>query len=108
MKRALAFYRDVLGIEVLDENEHWSTLSLGGPRLGLHLAAKQDFLSNMEKRAGATITLSVDSIDESYKSYKAKGVKFIGEISRNPWGSMVSFVDPDGNVLDLKQAPSVK
>lgn len=108
IKKALEFYRDILGLEVIDQNEHWASISLNGTRLGLHKAQAGEFLKSSEKRAGATVTLNVGDIERAYEFYKTKGVRFLGEISKNPWGSQVSFTDPDGNLLDLREAPKHK
>ena len=35
IRRALSFYRDVLGLRVLYESDDWCTLDLGGVRIGL-------------------------------------------------------------------------
>ena len=105
VSKAVLFYKETLGLKVLDQDDYWAAISLNGVRLGLHKANANEFLKSSEKRAGATVTLNVTNIDEAFNSLKNKGVKFTGEISRNPWGSHVSFVDPDGNLLDLRQAP---
>ncbi len=103
--RAVGFYRDILGLKVVDQDEWWATLDLNGVRFGLHRAEKNEFARSSEQRSGATVTLSVADIDQAFQHYKNLGVKFLGEISRNPWGSHVSFCDPDGNLLDLRMAP---
>ena len=36
MDRAVAFYRDVLGLEVLGQQEEWSEVDGGGLRIGLN------------------------------------------------------------------------
>ena len=105
VEESLKFYSGVLGLEVLDKSEHWASLSLNRVRLGLHKAGASEFLQSAQKRAGATVTLSVNDIEHAYETLKLRGVKFLDAISHNPWGSHVSFQDPDGNLLDLRQAP---
>lgn len=82
----------------MDQDEYWATLDLAGVRFGLHKANVEDFSQSSLMRGGATVTFAVADIDEAYNSYKSKGVKFLSEISRNPWGSHVSFTDSDGNL----------
>jgi predicted enzyme related to lactoylglutathione lyase len=108
VKNSVEFYTTVLGLSILDQDDHWASISLNGTRLGLHKANSNEFSKTSEKRAGATVTLSVTDIDQAYAHFKSKGVKFLGPISKNPWGSHVSFCDPDGNLLDLRQAPIFK
>ncbi|MNK51258.1 Bleomycin resistance protein [compost metagenome] len=108
MKKAVEFYRDILGLSVIDQDDHWASISLNGARLGLHKANSGEFSKSSEKRAGATVTLNVSDIDQAYAHYKSKGVRFLGAVSKNPWGSHVSFSDPDGNLLDIREAPKAK
>lgn len=108
VNKAVEFYHETLGLEIMDQDDYWASMSLNGARLGLHKANKSEFSKSSEKRAGATVTLNVSDIDQAYEFLSKKGVKFIGEVSKNPWGSHVSFVDPDGNLLDLRQAPKPK
>jgi len=107
VSKAVRFYSEILGLKILDQDEYWASIALNGVRLGLHKANSSEFLKSSAQRAGATVTFNVSNIDEAYSSFKDKGVKFLGEISRNPWGSHVSFADTDGNLLELRQAPKV-
>jgi catechol 2,3-dioxygenase-like lactoylglutathione lyase family enzyme len=36
MKKAITFYRDVLGLRLVEESVGWSAFDVGGVRLGLH------------------------------------------------------------------------
>jgi predicted enzyme related to lactoylglutathione lyase len=109
MDRALRFYGEVLGIEVVDRSEYWSSLNLAGARIGLHGNGGQPVPEVPRDphgaHAGATLTLRVADIDAAVAHLEAAGVEFLGEIARSPWGSTVAFLDPDGNVLKLMQPP---
>lgn len=105
VSNSINFYSKTLGMKVLDQDDYWATLDLNGVRFGLHKSNKDEFDQSSQKRAGATLTLNVSNIDEAYNHYKEKGVTFLGEISRNPWGSHISFSDLDGNLLDLRESP---
>lgn len=106
VQQSVDFYHGVWGLPIMDQDSHWATLSLNGVRLGLHLADKNEVTSNAKQLAGAIVTMSVKNIDEAYTHFQKRGVRFIGEISRNPWGSHVAFADPDGNLLNLREAPA--
>ncbi len=109
MKRAVDFYKNVLGLEIMIQDESWTSIALnGGVRLGLHIAKQNEFTPSSQNRSGATVSLNVDNIDDAYAFFKSKGVKFVGQISKNPWGNHVAFVDPDGNLLELRQRPQHK
>lgn len=109
MKRAVAFYRDVLGIRVMDESPYWTSLDLGGVRFGLHWAEgkKIPYVPRDEHgpHAGACLTLRVEDVRATVQHLEAKGVRVLGDVTDNPWGSLATFEDPDGNVLKLMQPP---
>jgi predicted enzyme related to lactoylglutathione lyase len=99
MKRALGFYRDVLGLHVTEESEHWSAFNVGGVRVGL------DTTEGKPTPKRAILTLKTTDLRADVKRLREKGVKFIGEIGDYPWGSLVVFEDSEGNVLKLMQPP---
>jgi lactoylglutathione lyase len=57
-------------------------------------------LDNREKIA---VILKVDSVDETYKELKEKGIEFINEpMDMAGWGDrVVHFRDPEGNLFEL-------
>ncbi len=99
MKRAIAFYRDVLGIPVTEESDHWSAMNLGGLRVGL------DWAEGRATPKRAILTLKTNDIRADAKRLRQRGVKFVGEIGDYPWGSVVTFEDSEGNFLKLMQPP---
>ena len=95
MNRALAFYRDVLGLPLVGETEHWSAFNVGGLRLGLHSTEGKP----TTKRA--VLTLKTSDIRADMTKLRTRGVGFLGEIEDHDWGSVVAFEDSEGNVLKL-------
>ncbi|MNT53549.1 Glyoxalase-like domain protein [compost metagenome] len=53
------------------------------------------------QNCGGTLTLASDNISEDRQRIVTFGGKILGE-SVHPWGHMLVFEDPDGNVLKLK------
>lgn len=109
MDRAIEFYGGVLGLRVVDSSPYWTSLDLGGARIGLH-GTGGNRVADVPRDAhgphgGGVLTLAVDDIDATVSELRDHGVRFLGEISRDPWGSTAAFVDPDGNVLKLMQPP---
>ena len=107
MDRAIAFYRDVLGMKVLDQNPYWTSLSLGdGYRVGLHwtegLPVPHIPRDSHGAHAGATLTLTTTNLDEDEALLKRKGVRDLGRIDAE-WGKIFIFEDVDGNVLKLME-----
>ena len=109
MPRALSFYRDTLGIEVLNDLGEF-----------VELRANANFQLSLFTRAAmlldepgitigpiggqhATLAFEVDGLDDYCAQLRAKGVTFIsGEANHPAWGLRTAFLlDPDGNLLCL-------
>ncbi len=107
MDRAVRFYRDVLGLTVVDTNEWWTSLDVGGVRVGLHGTGGEKVphvpRDDHGAHAGATLTLRVSDIRAAVNELRAKNVKLLGEIADEEWGSLVALEDTEGNVLKLMQ-----
>lgn len=104
MKRALVFYTEGLGMTVHDTDEHWSSLECHGMRIGLHgtegTPVPEIPRDSHGAHAGATLTLKSDDIAADRANLERMGAKILGEADA-PWGHMLAFEDPDGNVLKL-------
>ena len=100
--KALAWYREVLGLEVAyvpPGGGHWIELGSVRPRTRIHLCELPDQLE-----PGPTgITFYTRDVPAEYENLRSRGVKFLGPPDRKPWGEwLCAFVDPDGNEFDLK------
>lgn len=99
MNRALRFYREALGLTVTDEGEDWSSLNVGGLRVGLESSDGKPVPGR------AVLTLRTTDIRADVARLQGLGVKFLGEIGDFEWGSVVAFEDSEGNYLKLMQPP---
>ncbi len=99
MQRAVTFYRDSLGLEVLEHDGDWSEVTAGDQRIGLNAS------ESPAGQGGAVIAFAVDDIQATVDSLKEKGVDFSGELSDHPWGRIAPFKDPDGNDLQVYAPP---
>lgn len=102
-KRAIRFYTEALGMKLVEENPHWISLECDGVQIGLH--PEENPIPSIPKdshgaHAGATLTLKSDNVPEDRKRIEKFGAKILGEVDQ-PWGHMLVFEDPDGNVLKL-------
>jgi len=102
-KKSLRFYRNILGLklESMDSpDEEFATFRIGDLVFAIHGGYKG-------KRGGPiNIHFVVEDIHSAVKKLRTRGVKFIGSIERMPWGAyQTTFVDPDGNQLDIMQHP---
>jgi catechol 2,3-dioxygenase-like lactoylglutathione lyase family enzyme len=102
-ERALAFYTDVLGFRLLTdqpftEKQRW--LELGIPGADTRIVLFQ-FGEKLKPGGQLNITLWSDDVMATASDLKGKGVEFVLEPKRMPYGITSIFRDPDGNCLVL-------
>jgi predicted enzyme related to lactoylglutathione lyase len=100
MQRSVVFYRDSLGLEVLEHDGDWSEVTAGDQRIGLNSG------ESPAGDGGAVIAFAVDDMDATVEELKGRGVEFAGEVSEHPWGRLAPFKDPDGNDLQVYSPPA--
>jgi predicted enzyme related to lactoylglutathione lyase len=100
--RSLAWYRDVLGWNVVFELTDWKWAQLQSPVKDLLVGIGQS--EQVREGGGATLTFTVKDIAAARGSLEAQGVRFDGE-TREIEGmvKLATFYDPDGNALMLSQ-----
>jgi len=99
MKRAIAFYRDVLDLEIIEESEYWSEVKVSESEtyLGLHSTSEE-----VNKIGTTEVTFRVIDIEASENWLKSKGVTITREkIEIAPGRWVVNFVDPDNNPMSI-------
>lgn len=100
MGRAVAFYRDQLGLEVLEHDGDWSEVTAGDQRIGLNSS------ESPSGDGGAVVAFGVEgSIEDAVKALEEKGVEFVDGLSEHPWGKIAPFKDSEGNDLQLYAPP---
>ena len=132
LERSLAFYRDLLGFEIVFQ---WNPQAayigelLGYPTVDLHSAIlkipnSDVFLELLEYRGipqnevdmangnigNAHIAFNVDELEPLYRRLKASGVRSVSPpitptIGPNRGGRAVYMIDPDGFRIELIQTP---
>lgn len=100
--RAVAFYRDVLGLALLFQvpGQPMAFFDCGGVRLYLGVPSSPDY------KANSFLYYRVGDIEAAYQRLSAKGVKFLHEPrvvhktgTSELW--MTGFQDPDGNYAQI-------
>jgi catechol 2,3-dioxygenase-like lactoylglutathione lyase family enzyme len=109
---ALEFYTDKLGFEKVQdepygEGARWITVSPteSGTRIVLKKAEHDHEKAMVGNSAGAPVLmLGTDDIWAAYERLKERGVRFLGEPYRYPWGIGALLLDQDGSPLLRQQA----
>ncbi|MBI3693330.1 MAG: VOC family protein [Acidobacteria bacterium] len=98
MKRAVAFYRDVLGIALRYESEGWSEFATEGTTLALHPAG--------ETGAGRCQPgFVVEDIGAFHQNAQANGVRCIMPPKKQDFGGVLAaYADPDGLIISIMEA----
>lgn len=104
--RALAFYRDTLGLPLRFADEKFGFASFATGGAGFTLAQVDE--SDPEQRALAGrhtgVALGVDDLEKTYAAWRAKGVEFPLPPTKQPWGgTLAQLRDSEGNLVTLDQ-----
>lgn len=102
LDRALALYRDALGLVEQYRQGDLAMLAVaadGGPQVLLHHRTPQP------SRAGVAASLRVDDVDRATEAAVAAGAHVLDAPTDQPWGERQSVLtDVDGHVLCLVAA----
>jgi catechol 2,3-dioxygenase-like lactoylglutathione lyase family enzyme len=111
---SLRFYRDQLGLTevALYDDPPYATLTAAGARISLaeqgHPAPDRPGVSMVasadRSRANVVLVLEVPDASAAREALEARGVPFLAETYRPPWGGSRFFcVDPDGYLVEIEQ-----
>lgn len=103
--RSKTFYADVLGFEVLqdmemDENSRWVQLRPSGGEASISLVT---WFPSMPAGSLKGLVFDVDDLEQTIADLASRGFSIDAQIDPQPWGSFVTFDDPDGNGIILRQ-----
>lgn len=99
MDRAVAFYRDTLGLPLKFSSPHWSEFVTGDTTLALHPASAQSPAGSVR------LGFNAPSIDTFYQEMTAKGVKFSHPPKKQDFGGVLgAFEDSEGGVCSISGA----
>ena len=108
--KSFAFYKTVLGLDLAfgDKTSGYAEFLTGDDTSALAIM-NREFLADIlegesaESSDSFNLTFTVASVDETYKSLKAKGVDFITEPTTREEmnGRIAHFRDPDGILIEL-------
>jgi catechol 2,3-dioxygenase-like lactoylglutathione lyase family enzyme len=118
--RALAFYRDALGLElrndVAREDFRWITVGASSqPGVAIVLTnylngspADGDALANLVAKGALNgVHFHTDDLDATFERLRASGADIVQEPTDQPWGTRDCAVrDPSGNLVRIDQPPT--
>jgi catechol 2,3-dioxygenase-like lactoylglutathione lyase family enzyme len=109
--RAIAFYTAELGFELIQRaGAVFATLSRGALRLllsGPDSSGSRPMPDGRQQEPGGwnRIVLYVDDLDATIASFRNARTRFRNEIEAGPGGKQIQIDDPDGNPIELHEAP---
>ena len=113
---AIAFYRDALGFELVEDTDlgggkRWVVVrpAGGGTALLLARAATPEQSARVGDQTGGRVFLflQTDDFGRDYRDLRARGVRFAEAPRDEPYGTVAVFEDLYGNRWDLVQ-PAVR
>ena len=104
MKRAVSFYRDVLGLLLKFESPYWTEFATDGATLALHASetSSPDEKNSQHLPAGRCRPgLGVPNLDEFHKRMVENNVPCIQEPKEVFGARLAQYVDPDGLAISV-------
>lgn len=111
IQKAKAFYRDVLGGEVvigdgpaiLKVANSWVILNIGGPGTDDKPDVTLEVPTDLD-RVSAFMNIRVADIQACYKEWKSKGAEFLTEPKEHEYEWRCYMRDPDGHLIEVGQS----
>ncbi len=105
LDKSLAFYQNVLGLEVNSTDDGYIDFKLGNTLVAIFQKdqATTMFASeHMNKGGGCVLAFQVDDVDSTCIELKRKGVHIFEGPKKTAWGQTVAyFKDPDNNIWEI-------
>jgi catechol 2,3-dioxygenase-like lactoylglutathione lyase family enzyme len=92
-KKSAKWYREKLGFETSNEDDHWVVARPKGADWMLHLC------EGKLEPGNTGIGFYSDDVEKTVADLERKGVKIDQDYVKADWGGNASFKDPDGNVI---------
>lgn len=116
-ERAVRFYTEVLGFQVVYQDEVWTGLvfpddpspdpvKVGLLAINAPIPEAKVQIGERTIYPGATLSLRTDDIQADVQRLHELGVPIVREPDQGDWGAAALFTDPDGNVLMFYQRPA--
>jgi lactoylglutathione lyase len=107
MKRAVSFYRDVIGLPIRFESPGWTEFATDGATLALHASEGSSSGKDDPRQVPAGRCrpgLSVPNLDEFHKRMVERKVPCVQEPKEMFGARIAQYVDPDGLGISVSEA----
>jgi glyoxylase I family protein len=110
MDRAIAFYTDHLGFKLEQRAGPIAVVSRGALYLllsGPESSGSRPLADGRSQEPGGAnrIVLYVDDVDSVVDQLRTAGASFLNDLTVGPGGKQIQITDPDGNPIELHEAP---
>lgn len=107
--KAKSWYSEILGMKLIEEDPKFKCLlmKLGNAKFYIETPIPEwgEGWDTVKIGGRTSIIFATKNIKQTVKELKQKGVKFVEELSKRPWGEYKAvFADPDGNEFNLIQS----
>lgn len=107
---SIAFYTEQLGFQLEQRTGPFAAVRRDNLRLilsGPGTSGARTLPDGRRQEPGGwnRILLYVDSLEAEINRLKQRGVAFRGQVETGPGGSQILIEDPDGNLVELHEAP---
>ena len=111
VERAIAFYTQHLGFELTQRSGPvFATVTRGSLHVllsGPGSSGRRPMPDGRQQEPGGwnRIVLYVDNLDATIADLRAAGTRFRNDVEVGPGGKQIQIEDPDGNPIELHEAP---
>jgi catechol 2,3-dioxygenase-like lactoylglutathione lyase family enzyme len=95
MDKAVAFYRDAVGLKLRFQSPDWSEFATGETTLALHIA------SAAHPAGSAQLGFGVDDVDAFHREKSAAGVVFTRPPTREHHVTLADLLDSEGAEISV-------
>lgn len=101
----VAFYRDVIGLEVARSAEHWVEFDTGLTRLAVH-TRPHDQEHPRHAEQPVAWTFETDDLDAMVAAIRGRGLHFTTAPITEDFGVYAELTDPDQRIVVLREPPA--
>lgn len=112
VERAIGFYTELLGFQLVQQaGTVFATIARGDLRLllsGPGSSGSRPTPDGQQQSPGGwnRIVLYVEDLDATVSALRNSGAQFRNDVEAGPGGRQIQIEDPDGNPIELHEAPA--